>query len=194
MSQSDIAQWLADWQYALLFPLAVVEGPIVTFIAGFLARQGSLHLPLIYPVVVFADLCADSAYYAVGRRGGRGFIDRWGRYLHVSERSVLRLEGHFRQHAGKTLLLGKLTMGMGPAILVAAGIGKTNYRTFLVWNLVATLPKSLAFLMLGFYFGYAYEQINRYLGYATAAVIAMAAVAAVGFYIAAKKRAVRGGI
>jgi membrane protein DedA with SNARE-associated domain len=44
----------------LLFPLAVVEGPIVTVIAAYLASLGYLNIFAVFAVVVAADLVGDS--------------------------------------------------------------------------------------------------------------------------------------
>ncbi len=53
----------------LLFPLATVEGPIVTVLAAYLARLGHLNLALIYVIVVAADLFGDGIVYWIGRIG-----------------------------------------------------------------------------------------------------------------------------
>ena len=40
----------------ILFPIAVVEGPIITVIAAYVASLGYLNLPAVFCVVVAADL------------------------------------------------------------------------------------------------------------------------------------------
>ena len=52
---------------ALLFPLAILEGPIVTVIAAYVARLGYLNIVAVYVVVVVADLVGDVVSSMIGR-------------------------------------------------------------------------------------------------------------------------------
>jgi membrane protein DedA with SNARE-associated domain len=155
--------WLIQYRYLLLFPIVVVEGPIICVIAGLLVSLGYLDFPLTYGLAVTADLVGDTLYYLTGRYGANRVMDRWGKYLGVPWDQIEKLKRHFQQHVGKTLLLGKLTQGAGGLILVAAGAAKVPSPIFLWFNLLGTLPKSLVLLLVGFYFGHAYRRINGYL-------------------------------
>jgi membrane-associated protein len=46
--------------------------------------------------------------------------------------------------------------------LVAAGLARMPYKKFLYYNSVATIPKSLLLLILGFYAGAAYLRFTKY--------------------------------
>ncbi len=158
-----VLPWLIRYKYLLLFPILVVEGPIITVIAGFLVSVGDLNFLRTYALAVTADLIGDSLYYAVGRLGAHRVIDRWGKYLGVTWCQVEKVKRHFDRHVGMSLVLGKLTHGVGGLILLVAGVAEVPYGVFLWFNLVGTLPKSLLFLLVGFYFGHGYEKINTYL-------------------------------
>ena len=54
---------LINYGYFLLFPIAVLEGPIISVIAGFLVLQGYFNILLVYAVMVVADLTGDFLYY-----------------------------------------------------------------------------------------------------------------------------------
>src|SRR6266498_108866 len=161
----QLISWLEHYKYFVLFPIVVVEGPIITIIGGFLASLGYLRLTIALPVVVAADLVGDSIYYAFGRWGGRRFIDRWGHYFGATAERVEKLEGHFHRHQGKTLVIGKLSHAVVIVILLAAGVARVPYGKFVWYNFIGTLPKSLLFLLIGYYFGRSYEQFNAYLNY-----------------------------
>ena len=51
----------------LLTPLAVIEGPIVTVIAAYLARLNYFSLLTVIVVVIMADLIGDICFYLLGR-------------------------------------------------------------------------------------------------------------------------------
>lgn len=186
-SLANIVLWLSVYTYSILFPIAVIEGPIITVIAGFLASTGTINPIIAYTVIVIADLVGDTVYYALGRWGREGLVRRWGKYVGVTSEGVKQLETHFENHAVKTLMIGKATHAIGSVILFAAGVAKVPYSTFIWANLIPTLPKTLALLVLGYYFGKAYASINNYFDYTAVVMIALA-VACVLIYRALYKR------
>lgn len=165
ISLQDIINWLIIYKYLVIFPITIVEGPIVTIIAGFLAAHGLLNVFIVFPVIVFGDLTGDILYYLIGRWGRDSFIVKWGYLIGLNENRINKLEKHFEQHSGKTLIFGKISHGIGSAFLMAAGVAKMPIRDFLWFNLVGTLPKSLILLIVGYYFGQAYKQIRTYFDY-----------------------------
>jgi membrane protein DedA with SNARE-associated domain len=148
-------------------------------LAGAAWAAGFLNGPLTYFVVVTGDLVADCLYYTLGRWGRESLITNWGRYLGLTVDRVERLERRFGSHGFKILLLGKLSHGIGGAFLVAAGMAKMPFPRFLLANVAATLPKSLLFLLVGYYFGQAIARTNSVLGFVAIGVVALAVVASV---------------
>ena len=165
MSLSEIFILLDNYKYLFLFPIVVIEGPIITVIAGLLVSLGHLNIFITYAVIVFGDMVGDSLYYVIGFYGRLGFVERWGHFLGMTKERVVKIENHFTNHTGKTLITGKLTHFAGAVILVAAGVAKVPYWKFIWYNFLPTIPKSLALLLLGYYFGKAYQQIDSYFNY-----------------------------
>jgi membrane protein DedA with SNARE-associated domain len=160
----------------------VIEGPIITIIAGFLSSLKVLNPIIVYIVVVAADITGDFIYYAIGRWGRESFINKWGKYIGLSAEKVKKLEVYFEKHTKKTLIFGKLSHAVGAPILVAAGIVKLPFWEFIWFNFWATLPKSFIFLMIGFYFGQAYVKLSKYLDYFTIGVLILVVVALLSYY------------
>jgi membrane-associated protein len=167
----------------VVFPLTVVEGPIVSILAGFLCSLGYAHLYFLLPIIVAGDLTGDCLWYAAGRWGRRGFGGRWGKFFGVTPERLLRIERHFEKHSGKTLVLGKLTHAVGSLVLVGAGVARVRPRRFLVYNLVATVPKSLALLLVGYFFGRAYGQAASVLNYVAIGTAGLTALGIVAYVV-----------
>jgi len=165
ISLSETIAWLIHYKYAVILPIAVVEGPIVTIIGGFLAAHGFLNVYIVYLIVVIGDLMGDTLYYLLGRWSRRPFLINWGRFFGITQERLTKLERHYEKHSGKTLIFGKISHGIGSGILIAAGVAKMPIRDFLWFNFLGTLPKSLLLLIIGYYFGQAYRQIGRYIDY-----------------------------
>jgi membrane protein DedA with SNARE-associated domain len=153
-------QYLSHYGYVALFVLALVEGPVVTIFAAFLASRGVLSVPAVYVTVVLGDLAGDAFYYAIGR----WFL---GKLPWFSGSRGRKLKGRMdqigaklRAQPGRVLLFGKLTHSAGFAVLLAAGAARMRLGGFLLYNLLGTLPKSAALVVVGYYFGRSYKAIN----------------------------------
>ena len=64
---ADLSNLISNHGIAILAPLALIEGPIVTVIAAFLAREGLLALWQVVACVILADVAGDVLHYGVGR-------------------------------------------------------------------------------------------------------------------------------
>jgi membrane protein DedA with SNARE-associated domain len=186
MVLQQIILLLTAHKYLFLFPVAVVEGPIITVIAGFLSSLGLLNIFIAYAIVVAGDIVGDIMHYAFGYYGGQRFVKRWGRFLGITSERVEQLEKHFEKHTGKTLIIGKLAQVVGAVVLVAAGIARVPFRKFIWYNFIATLPKSLILLLIGYYSGESYVKISSYLDY-TAIGTVVAAVIFIVIYFMMRK-------
>lgn len=162
---AHIVELLNHYRYFLLFPIAVVEGPIVTIIAGFLSSTGIMNFYIAYFVVAVGDLVGDSIIYYFGHRSGRNGVPRWLHVFGITEPRVATLKERFIANPKKIFSFGKVAHGVGSAVIFASGITQYPYRKFILYNIPLTLIKSGILIFIGFYFGKAYEHINEYLDY-----------------------------
>ncbi len=147
----------------LLAPVAILEGPIVTVIAGYMAHLGVFNVFAAYGIVVVADLVGDSLLYWFGHSGLGALSSKWRARFGLTDVRIERLSSHFHAQGGRTLVIAKLTHSLGIVALVAAGVSHMRFLPFLWYNLLATLPKSLFFLIIGYSLGYAYQQVDAYI-------------------------------
>src|SRR6185312_6958785 len=92
-------RFLIQYKYQVIFPIAIVEGPIITLIAGFLISLGYLSWFPTLILVFFGDMISDSFFYLVGKYG-RKYAERI-KFLKLSEERMLRLENHYQNHPCK---------------------------------------------------------------------------------------------
>jgi len=188
LSFGQVTTWLINYKYLAIFPLAVIEGPIITVIVGFFSSLGYVNFFIAYLVIVAGDLVGDAAHYLAGRWGGRRFIDKWGHFFGVGKLEVENIEKQFDKRGGKLLFIGKMSHGVGGAFLVAAGIIKMPFDKFIFSNFLATLAKSMILLLIGYYFGWAFSTIESYLEKITIVTIGMAIVALIIYYFYFRER------
>lgn len=164
MPLEDIAGLLQAYGYLLLFPVAIMEGPIVTVIAGFLVSLGVFNPLIVYAVVVLGDVLGDAFWYTLGRIGGNWRITRAiKRLFKISEADITYARRLFETHRYKMMTLSKLAWGLGSAGLLAAGLARVPYSLFFTTCVLITLGQAAFFLGMGVLFGETYSQIAVYL-------------------------------
>ena len=158
-----ISVLMAKHGLAVLAPIAVLEGPIVTVIAAWLASQNMFSVWSVAIIVILADLVGDLGLYALGRWGLNRMPKKWRDKLGLSRARLVSAARHFQNKGVKTLVFGKLTHSAGAPVLVAAGVARMNVWVFMLTNLIATIPKSLAFVALGYWLGSHIGKIDSWL-------------------------------
>jgi membrane protein DedA with SNARE-associated domain len=179
-----IVSWLLAFRYPIAFPLAIVEGPLVMLLSGFLIRIGFFSFWPIYLILMAGDLTGDVFWYFVGRNGGRPLIEKYGRYVNLTEENVERAEVFFQDHQTKILFISKITMGLGFALatLVAAGMAKVSFKKFFAINFFGQFIWTGILLGAGFFLGNFYSWVAKSLRWAfVISLIVLAALALFGF-------------
>ncbi|KND47832.1 MAG: DedA family protein [Parcubacteria bacterium C7867-006] len=163
ISPTEVLAILEHYKYFLIFPIAIIEGPIIIIITGFLVYLGYLNGFVAYSVLVVADIIGDSMYYGIGKLWKKSaLVKKWAKIIGYDENSEAFLEDHFRKHKGKTFLLAKISHGIGGAVQVSSGIAGVNYFEFLTYSVLGTIPKAALLFFVGYYAGSSYVRIDSY--------------------------------
>jgi membrane protein DedA with SNARE-associated domain len=186
ISLDTIFHWVSTYHYVILLPIAIIEGPIISVIAGFLVSLHQLNLWAAFGILVLGDAIGDVGLYSLGRWGKKSVIDRWGPRLGLTPKRMEKIEALFKKHAKKTLLFGKWGHAFGFPILVTAGAAKEPFGEFITVSLAGTIPKTLFLLLIGFYFGASYTLIDKYFTYAILGIVAVVAIAGVAYWYFSK--------
>lgn len=182
---------LLVYKYVILFPLVMVGGPIVPVIAASFASFGLLNVYFVYIIALAGVVLGDTIYYWLGRIGRHSFVSKYGHYLGITEKKIERMEGHFKNHLGKTLLVAKITEATVVLVLVAAGVAKVDFRKFLTTVTLIEIFKILTFVFIGFYFGKYYILIKQYLDTSVAVAFAIMVMGALGYWFFGRKKTIK---
>jgi membrane-associated protein len=174
----NILYLLSHYKYLILYPLAIVEGPILAVVAGFLCTAGLLNAFLVYPIIVLGDITGDSLCYMFGRWGVPGFLKGFVKRFGLRPQNMERVRAYFDSNPNKTISLSKITLGIGFAGIYLAGNAKIPYPKFIRICLVTSALQYVVYLGIGLLFGSAYQQISHYLDFFAALtfVIALAII------------------
>jgi membrane-associated protein len=146
---------------ALILPLAIIEGPVVTILTGFLTAQGYFDWRWALCLLMCGDLIGDLLYYCLGRSVSTP-IARLGRFLGMSNVISDELRHGLTHNATRMLLIGKWTHSIGFLVLVGSGMLRLPLRRFVRVNLLATVPKSAVLFGFGYFAGDYYPLFARH--------------------------------
>ena len=163
---------------ALILPLAVIEGPVVTILTGFLSAQGYFDWYWALCLLVCGDLIGDVIYYWVGRTGGSPLAGL-GRWLGVRGMVTPELQHSLTHHAAKMLFIGKWTHSIGCLVLIGSGMLRLPVARFILVNLLATVPKSAVLFGFGYFTGGYYKLFERHFVLGTSVLGAVGVAASV---------------
>lgn len=159
--------------------------------AGFMAYQGSLSLASVVAAATLGNVAGSWVAYAVGRRGGRPLIRRYGRYVWLSERHLAQAEDWFARRGEITVFVARLLPAFRTFISLPAGIGEMPLWRFLVYSLLGSLPWNLALAVAGYELGAHWEVIEAYLKPVSYAAAVVFVIVVIWFWLGTRRRARR---
>lgn len=130
-----------------------LPGETTLLAASYLAATGSLSLPLVIASAALGAIAGDSLGYLIGRKGGRRFFERYGRYVGITEKKLEKADHHFARHGAKTVFFGRFIAVLRILAGPMAGASKMPYRRFLAANAAGGIIWATLMGTLGFFFG-----------------------------------------
>jgi membrane protein DedA with SNARE-associated domain len=115
----------------------------------------------------------------IGVRGGRPFLERHGRWLHLNEAKLDRAERWFERWEDWAVFLGRLTPVVRSFVSIPAGVMETPFVRYILLTFLGSAIWCFAFAGAGYLAGENWEDFHhafRYLEYLIAAgIVAVAA-------------------
>jgi membrane protein DedA with SNARE-associated domain len=160
----QVLQWVMAHGYVVMFLAMCVEGPTVTAAATFALTLGFFNPWVIFALSIMGDVLPDALYYGIGRWKGLGFVTKFGHKFGMTSQRIVSLEKTISVHGGKTVAVLKYTPILATPGLMLVGAMKMGWWRYLWFVFIVTLQKTLTFMLLGYFFGRAYD-IGKYIKY-----------------------------
>ena len=165
-----------------------IPSEVVMPYAGHLVARGSLGMLETGLVASLANLSGSWLAYAVGRYGGRSFIDRYGRYVFLSRRHLAMAERWFANRGEVTVLLSRMLPAVRTFISLPAGIARMDLVKFTIYSFLGSLPWNFLLVYLGYLFTDRWEQLQGYLHEFNLIALGLLAALIAAFFIYRKRR------
>jgi membrane protein DedA with SNARE-associated domain len=141
-----------------------VPGETILLAAGFFAASGNFVLLLVMLVALAGAVVGDNIGFAIGHHYGRGFLVRFGRFVFLTPRRLVRINDFFERHGEKTILVARFITGLRVFAAIFAGASEMRWRVFLLYNVTGAILWSVVISMLGYLFGHSWPVLEKWVG------------------------------
>jgi membrane protein DedA with SNARE-associated domain len=158
--------------------------------AGYLAATGKLNLEGAIAVGAAGETIGAIIAWAVGRTGGRGFVERYGRYVLITRTDLDRAVAWDGRHERSGVFVGRLLPVIRSFVALVAGIAEVPLVPFGIFTVLGSLLWDGAMAGIGYGVGSNYKRVVHLFsdaGY----VLAVLAVIAIAVLVVHRLRAYR---
>lgn len=163
-----------------------LPGDSLLFTAGLLASQGHLNIIGLIIISVIAAILGNNVGYYTGKKTGPALFNKKKSFL-FSPRRVEEAHKFFEKEGPQSLILARFIPAVRTFVPIAAGIGKMNYRKFLIFNGLGALLWGVGVPLLGYTLGKKVPNIDKYLLPIIFMIIILSALPVIFAYFRSKK-------
>jgi len=164
-----------------------IPGDVLMLLAGVEVAQHRQHLWVVLLVMTLATLAGTTGLFTASRRVGRPFVERYGRFIHVTPQRLAAVETRLVRRAFSSVALGRLIPGLRVVTPIAAGVLSVPYAVFLPAVALGAFLYILGFTLVGLFAGNAALAALERLSLPVAALCSLAALGAL-VYVAREAR------
>lgn len=139
-----------------------LPGDSLLFTAGFLASQGHMNIWLLMVICFVGAVLGDNFGYAFGRRVGPAIFKKEDSFF-FHKKHLERAAHFYEKHGGKTIILARFMPIIRTFAPILAGVGRMNYKVFILYNLVGGALWAVGLTALGYYLGSTIPGVDKYL-------------------------------
>jgi len=125
---------------------------------------GNLDIEWVIGLAAAAAILGDNIGFWIGRRYGLPLIERYGRFLRLSDKHLLVGQYVFARHGAKVVFFGRFVAFLRIFAALLAGIHRYGWGQFLFYNATGGLVWALSFGLAGYFIGDAFQSIASWIG------------------------------
>ena len=190
-----ITSFIGQLGYSGIFFLMILESALIPIpseiimpFSGFLSSMGRLDPFLVTLAGSLGNVVGSVLTYYLGIRAGRKFILKYGKYILFRKEHLEITENLFRRYGDKISFAGRLLPGIRTYVSLPAGIGKTDFKKFVMYSFAGSLVWNSILLYAGMNLGRNWKNIDKYSVYLDVAAVLSVAIFVVWFVYKTKRK------
>jgi membrane protein DedA with SNARE-associated domain len=162
-----LERFLTEYGYFAVFLLMLIEeagvplplpNEVALMYVGYLSSQGRLDPNLAGLAATAGAAVGSTILYTLALRGGRPLIQRFGRFIHVTDARIDQAERWVERYGMISIPIARLTPGLRIATTIVAGVLRVPYRVVFVSVVLVSLVWSFFWIHLGRALGDRWEE------------------------------------
>jgi len=135
---------------------------IIMPFAGYQVFTGNLNLILVATAGALGCNVGSWVAYWVGYHGGRPLVEKWGRYILLSEHDLNWADRFFTRYGAAAVFIARLLPVIRTFIALPAGIAKMPQGKFHVYTFLGSWPWCFGLALLGMKLGEHWNTLGKY--------------------------------
>lgn len=188
-----LLQLMESYGYIVMFFAMAAENAnipipseVILGFAGFLISQGVFEFMPTFIIACLAGIFGSVISYFLGLYGGRPLLLKYGKYIFFNEKKFQLTERLFDSYGGIAVLVCRCLPGVRTFISFPAGVARYPFFKFIILTTVGTIPWTWLLVWAGSVLGSHWRDLIEYNHIFLIALIVLAAVIALVFFIKRK--------
>ncbi|MDA3053941.1 MULTISPECIES: DedA family protein [unclassified Campylobacter] len=163
-----IVEFVAAWGYFGIFAMMFLESSffpfpseVVMIPAGYLASKGEMSFAIAFACGLAGSVAGAVFNYYLCYFFGRKFIDKFGKFIGVTNEKFAKFEAFFNKHGEISTFNCRLIPGIRQYISLPAGLAKMNLARFCTFTALGAGIWVLILMLLGYFIGENQELIKE---------------------------------
>ena len=190
-----VLDFISSWGYFAVAILMAAENACIPIpselilgFAGFLVYLGTMSFGGALAAGMIGGILGSLFAYAVGHRGGRSFVDKYGHYFLIKKSHVDVAQDWFDRYGLKAVFFSRMLPVVRTFISLPAGFAHVDLKKFVVYTIAGSLPWTALILYLGLFFGENWKKLLDYGHEASIAFVVICLIAGVVLYVRHRRR------
>ena len=171
-SIDKVVVFLGAWGYAGVFWVSLLDRLTVFLIPaeivlptfGILISQAKFSFWPVMLWVTAGNFLGNLALYFVFLKGGRPFLEKYGKYFLITKHELEHLDRLFLKYGDEIVFWGYFIPSSGRSIVpIPAGISRMNLKKFSLYTFFGSIPLNFLYVYVGIKAGDNLEGIFNYL-------------------------------
>jgi membrane protein DedA with SNARE-associated domain len=139
-----------------------IPSEVIMPFSGFLVWEGRFILWQVVLWGAIGNLAGSILAYGVGYFGGRKTIQKYGKYILISDHDLELADNWFKKYGQATVFFSRLLPVVRTFISLPAGIARMDFKKFCFYTFVGCLPWSWLLTYFGLLMGENWDGLKVY--------------------------------
>lgn len=135
---------------------------IIMPFSGFLVHEKVFNLHLASLSGAFGCAVGSAVAYYAGMKGGRPFLERYGRYVFVRKSDIDRADRWFSKYGEAVVFVSRLLPVVRTFISFPAGVSRMHFGRFILYSFIGSVPWCYFLAYIGKVMGENWTSIRSY--------------------------------